>query len=797
MKNQDLTKELKNKINRTRFREGFKGQLFNSHLIEKMQIDLLTNLLSANDYDFNMYLSFLLKFSKTKKGFLNYEDKLSIISNYLILNMGIINTSELMNLLIDTDLIENPDIIRFSYNFLNISDIEKVDALTNILYSLNGKLNSLNLRHIFGLVNKVNDSKTLFQITHLFEKNIIKDDKNLNDYLKLIYENTDNYNLEFFMRLLYIREVREIPNIKELLKKYILNINNSNVNMNDINTKNEIFLAIFKNLDMLESHYLENVLDFVNSCDTSYYPIIRNLINNKNMFKDRNFYVLFQALKETKTEIERDFLISIMKNPRIISSELQIKAGLEFLKKTKDENKLVAFYKLFIVGPLKDDSLYSEFSILMQDNLLKCKTKEQTLSLIKLAPTLKTSKFKYDILKIVLNTNNNYALEIYPELLKISYVKEDLKTLDLMKKLTNLENESQLMLIRKLVSVEKIFKNNNFNYLVDEVLRKRNMKLVYPLTYIDLFKEPNNEILFENNIFLKFWDIVLNIKNHSQFNFLINMLKYKKLLLDNKNIEIIKDFISSNKEEYKFKYLEEYIRNNSSKDKEFTLDSDRSKTIIMLLKDCKTDYQALSLIKVSKLVKDSSEEADLLVRVICLESEDKCNELISLLEIPNVLESPKFKEILYHYDKCDDLMQKNSILELLNIDGIMESDYLIGYLMIIRRLKTLPQIQALLKVLSEYPDLKDYELFTFCKRIMFITNQAKLILVGEMIIVSKSMPYELTDLVIEKIVLADSDKMIETVEYVGNLITKYHGEESPDIENLLIDLKHIKTLRKK
>lgn len=797
MKNQDLIEELKTKINRTRFREGFKGQLFNSHLIEKMEVDLLTNLLSANDYDFNMYLSFLLKFSKTKRGFLDYEDKLSIISNYLILNMGIINTSELMNLLIDTDLIENPDIIRFSYNFLNISDIEKVDALTTILYSLNGKLNSLNLRHIFGLVNKVNDSDTLFEITYLFEKNIIKDDKNLNNYVKLIYENTDNYNLEFFMRLLYIREVRQVSNINKLLKKYILNINNSNVNMEDINTKNEILLGIFKNIDMLESHYLENVLDFVNSCDTSYYPIIRNLINNKNMFKDRNFYVLFQALKETKTEIERDFLISIMKNPRIISSELQIKAGLEFLKKTKDEKKLIAFYKLFIVGPLKDDSLYSEFSILMQDNLLKCKTKDQTLSLIKLAPTLKTSKFKYDILKIVLNTNNNYALEIYPELLKISYVKEDLKTLDLMKKLTNLENESQLMLIRKLVSVEKIFKNNNFNYLVDEVLRKRNMKLVYPLTYIDLFKEPNNEILFENNIFLKFWDIVLNIKNHSQFNFLISMLKYKKLLLDNKNIEIIKDFISSAKEEYMFKYLEEYIRNNSSKDIEFTLDSDRSKTIIMLLKDCKTEYQALSLIKVSKLVKDSSEEADLLVRVICLESEDKCNELISLLEIPKVLESPKFKEILYHYDKCDDLMQKNSILELLEIEGIMKSDYLIGYLMIIRRLKTLPQIRALLKVLSEYPDLKDYELFTFCKRIMFITNQAKLILVGEMIIVSKSMPYELTDLVIEKIVLADSDKMIEMVEYVGNLITKYHGEESPDIENLLIDLKHIKTLRKK
>ena len=499
-----------------------------------------------------------------------------------------------------------------------------------------------------------------------------------------------------------------------------------------------------------------------------------------------------EKIEEVKRELtgKNSDLISIMKNPRIISSELQIKAGLEFLKKTKDENKLVAFYKLFIVGPLKDDSLYSEFSILMQDNLLKCKTKEQTLSLIKLAPTLKTSKFKYDILKIVLNTNNNYALEIYPELLKISYVKEDLKTLDLMKKLTNLENESQLMLIRKLVSVEKIFKNNNFNYLVDEVLRKRNMKLVYPLTYIDLFKEPNNEILFENNIFLKFWDIVLNISNHSQFNFLISMLKYKKLLLDNKNIEIIKDFISSAKEEYMFKYLEEYIRNNSSKDIEFTLDSDRSKTIIMLLKDCKTDYQALSLIKVSKLVKDSSEEADLLVRVICLESEDKCNELISLLEMPKVLESLKFKEILYHYDKCDNLMQKNSILELLNIDGIMESDYLIGYLMIIRRLKTLPQIQALLKVLSEYPDLKDYELFTFCKRIMFITNPTKLILVGEMIIISKTIPYELTDLVIEKIELSESDKFIETIEYVSNLIKKYHGVESIPVEELLNKLKN-------
>ena len=169
MRSQDLIDQLKTKINKTRFSDGFKGQLLNSHLIEKMEVDLLNNLIFANDYDFNMYLSFLLKFSKTKKGFLDYEDKLAMISNNLILNIGIINTTELMNLLIDTDLIENPDIVRFSYNFLNIHELDKVDTLTNILYSLNSKLTSLNLRHVFGLVNKVNDSETLSRITNLFE----------------------------------------------------------------------------------------------------------------------------------------------------------------------------------------------------------------------------------------------------------------------------------------------------------------------------------------------------------------------------------------------------------------------------------------------------------------------------------------------------------------------------------------------------------------------------------------------------------------------------------------------------
>ena len=118
--------------------------------------------------------------------------------------------------------------------------------------------------------------------------------------------------------------------------------------------------------------------------------------------------------------------------------------------------------------------------------------------------------------------------------------------------------------------------------------------------------------------------------------------------------------------------------------------------------------------------------------------------------------------------------------------------------MIIRRLKTIPQLETLLKVLNEYPDLKDYELFTFCKKIMFITDQDKLILVGEMIIISKTIPYELTDLVIEKIELSESDKLIETIEYVNNLIKKYYGKESIPVEELLNKLKNQnKTLRKK
>ena len=81
---------------------------------------------------------------------------------------------------------------------------------------------------------------------------------------------------------------------------------------------------------------------------------------------------------------------------------------------------------------------------------------------------------------------------------------------------------------------------------------------------------------------------------------------------------------------------------------------------------------------------------------------------------------------------------------------------------------------------------------------MFIDNPAKLILVGEMIIISKTIPYELTDLVIEKIELSESDKFIETIEYVSNLIKKYHGEESSSVEELLKKLKNQnKTLRKK
>ncbi len=597
MKN-NLIHEFIGRIYETRFKNNFKEELINSSFIREMDERLLEKIVKLDDYDFNYYLSFLYKIYIKNNNINYYQDKLLKITNLLIPRLGNINTNILIDILINTNLIDKEYIVKFSRLLLNTKE---TDEIVDLVY------------------NK------------------------------------------------------------------------------DIN--------------------------------------------------DRNFDIIINSLINSKSDIERDFIITLTNNKRIITKETELIKALDFLNKTKYEDKLIAFSKLFIFGDLKDLSLYSEYSMLIEDAIVKSINKDQLITITKIGIALKASRFKNSIIKQILKSKNKYALKEYNEIFKIPNIINDNKILDILELLNKVDNEGQLVVINKLLNINP----DNILSLINEVLQHDNIRLLYVNNYLD---KVDNLLIKDIDLF----KIVLDIKDDYKYDFLMKILNYKNILSNN-NLKVIKDFFKV-KEKYKYIALDKYINNNLN-NKEFRLDSNYSNNIIMLLKSTKKDFQANTLIRVSNIIKE--DKYNLLVKATFVKYEAVGILYGDLLET-NIINDSRFLDILHNFETCDNLCGQLGMVELAKNKRLRTSMFLTGYFMMMKRFININQVGVLLRILDNYPDLDDYNLFKYCEKIMFVTNKKLLLMLEKLIINNKKLDKETIDLCILEINKHNTYENIKFIE---------------------------------
>ena len=110
MKN-NLIHELIGRVYETKFKNNFKEELMKGSFFKTMDERILEEIIKLDNYDFNYYLSFLYKIYLKNNNNLNiYQTKLIKITSLLIPKLGTLNANSLVDILINTSLIDYKDI---------------------------------------------------------------------------------------------------------------------------------------------------------------------------------------------------------------------------------------------------------------------------------------------------------------------------------------------------------------------------------------------------------------------------------------------------------------------------------------------------------------------------------------------------------------------------------------------------------------------------------------------------------------------------------------------------------------
>ena len=180
MKN-NIIHEIIGRIYETRFKVEFKEEIIS--FIKKMNEGLLESLINLDDYDFNYYLSFMYKIYL--KNNLNYQDKLIKITSLLIPKLGSVNANSLVDILVNTNLIEYKDIVKFTSIVLNIKEINRIDKLVDIIYDLDIKDSCFNI--IFNsIINSKSDIERDFILSLTNSKRIVNSETELKKALDFL-----------------------------------------------------------------------------------------------------------------------------------------------------------------------------------------------------------------------------------------------------------------------------------------------------------------------------------------------------------------------------------------------------------------------------------------------------------------------------------------------------------------------------------------------------------------------------------------------------------------------------------
>ncbi len=710
-------------------------------------IDLPSNFIETlfymTDKDFNKYIKFLeILFKRHPEVIKNY-DRIIEISKILINNLKSDNFKILKNILTETDIINNLDIVEFVNAFFRINDKTKLKAIEKIILSWKSLVLKLNIVRVIGLVNAVTNKNQLENLTQILSDYEILSSKRAETFVEYIMRNPKNKNLGVYIEALKIKNLRQSPDCMQLLERYVLNENKNVPRLlvkftpHGYNTEvrfDEI-LFILENKTMLNSIYLKEVLDFVKTCQPSYYKYLNELISYKEEISEPVFLEFFRAIKNIKNKYKFKYIFQFLHIVSYykINSIIDIRLALNNILKTKDEFQ-TKNYLSFLEEATKTNknlSLYNLGDMVLTNGILNSKADNQAETLAYVSRIIKNSKYCSQIKDTILRSTqivNKYILLF----LRIPNILEHPDFLKILEQFTLVKTETQLKILVKLARNQELLHQSNCLKVFEKV--KRCINKAQEDTILDDLLDSHttfSKVLYtnySNTLGLeKILDYILSVTSKTRLKYIVKSVKFPKLFETLKIDYLLNSYIYTKdclNLDFKLQEITTFVSNNI-KYKDFDLASPLFKKVITGIDLAEHKYQVRTIIENARYLKNGKDNM-IINAILYSNNRLMCKNLIYFLINYNIMDmdNQKFKSILIKFSKVQNEEQLACMLDLFRDENILNSEYITNYLDFILRCKNKVQLAAILEIAKESPNLNSSYLIEIMEKIVLQTNPA-------------------------------------------------------------------------
>lgn len=260
-------------------------------------------ILNYSSRDFKDYVKFIDTLNRQQK-LRHNEEIVRKISN-IIFNSQRGDFNNLKKIVLETNIINNPDVIEFANRFINIASTSKTKAIRNII--LNNELYDYQRGSLLNLITYVQYMKKdnqLAALEDLLSIPSIDSHPYFNKFVDIIIDNPNNKYLDNIPRML--------ENSTLYFHKDILYFINAVLNLKNDNQE-ILFFNILNNNTMLKSRVIYKAIDFVLNPNNDYkLKYLNYLVNNKSFISDDRFSKLLDLYNETDEEYKVRALTDII-----------------------------------------------------------------------------------------------------------------------------------------------------------------------------------------------------------------------------------------------------------------------------------------------------------------------------------------------------------------------------------------------------------------------------------------------------------------------------------------------------
>ena len=522
-------------------------------------------ILNYSSRDFKDYVKFIDTLNRQQK-LRHNEEIVRKISN-IIFNSQRGDFNNLKKIVLETNIINNPDVIEFANRFINIASTSKTKAIRNII--LNNELYDYQRGSLLNLITYVQytkKDKQLAALEDLLNIPSIASHPYFNKFVDIIIDNPNNRYLDNIPRML--------ENSTLYFRKDILHFVNAVLNFKNDNQE-ILFFNILNNNTMLKSSVIYKTIDFILNPNNDYkFKYLNYLVNNKSFISDDRFSKLLDLYNETDEEYKVRALTDIIhckKGMDIPNLENQITLNsyeFDLIANTilKCKKEFQAKEIIQIVENVDNVTLDNPHILAFFEGIVNSKYDYQAIAIRKIIKDTKESDILYynflennplqlnitfadmfflnhiyDVINLINNTQNKDVCISLDSILKVPGLLIRRDCMDILNKYAKLKTRPQMIAFYHILYKLGFLNQDNFQVL-------DYLKLTNDLQAesIDIVMDKTN--LYQDEKGIKLIEYLLVNNNRKVINFITTILLYANILGYEKAEEFIRLAIENPKD---------------------------------------------------------------------------------------------------------------------------------------------------------------------------------------------------------------------------------------------------------